>query len=317
MTRTAPRFAALALALVAALTLTACGSGDPDSSGPGDTTKLTLAIPPVGDSLPVYQAIDQGYFEEVGLEIELVPAANGATTINALVGQSTDLALVSYPSLINAYASGLPVTVAATAIAGTDEYKAGLYVPADSDIQEPADMLGQRMATPSLNSVGDIWFRGVLLDEGLDDTKVDYVELPQANMASALAAGDVDAAFITEPTLSAASKTLELRAIGYQNGPQGLFATSTKTLEEKPEAIVAFREALAKAVADIDADPHGVAEVQMPKNTDMDAATAAAMNLPDFITKWDGDGVQEVVDLMVELGLVKESFDADELYDEL
>lgn len=319
MTRTTSRIAALALGLAAVLVTSACGSGgsEPERSGTGEIVKLTLGIPPVGDSLPVYQAIDKGYFKDAGLDIELVPAANGATTINALVGQSTDLALVSYPSLINAHASNLPVTVAATAIAGTDEYKAGLYVPADSDIEKPADMLGKRMATPSLGSVGDIWFRGVLVDEGLDYSKVDFVELPQANMASALAAGDVDGAFITEPTLSAASKKLELRAIGYQNGPQGLFATSKKTLEDKPEAIKAFREALAKAVADVDADPHGVAEAEMPKNTDMDAATAAKMNLPDFITEWDGTGVQDVIDLMVEVKLLKKGFDANELYEQL
>lgn len=317
MTRIPMRLGALGLALTAALALSACGSDSDSPSAEGETVTLTLGIPPVGDSLPVYQAIDKGYFKDAGLNIELVPAANGATTINALVGQSTDLALVSYPSLINAYSSDLPVTVAATAIAGTDEYKAGLYVPADSDIKEPADMIGKKMATPSLGSVGDIWFRGVLLGEGLDYTKVDFVELPQANMASALAAGDVDGAFITEPTLSAASKKLDLRAIDYQNGPQGLFATSQKTLEDKPEAIKSFRAALAKAVADIDADPHGVAEAQMPQNTDMDASTAAKMNLPDFITEWDGPGVQSVIDLMLEVKLIDKSFDANELYEQL
>ena len=315
LTRTLLRIGAAGLGLTVALATAACGSDDAAEASDGEAITLTLGIPPVGDSLPVYQAIDRGYFEDAGLDIELVPAANGATTINALVGQSTDLALVSYPSLINAYASDLPVTVAATAISGTDEYKAGLYVPADSDIETPADMIGKRMATPSLGSVGDIWFRGVLLDEGLDYNEVDYVELPQANMASALAAGDVDGAFITEPTLSAATKSLELRAVDYQNGPQGLFATSKQTLEDKPEAIKAFREALARAVEDIDADPHGVATAQMPKHTDMDEATAAEMNLPDFITEWDGEGVQAVIDLMAEVGLGKESFDADELYE--
>jgi NitT/TauT family transport system substrate-binding protein len=300
--------------------LSACGGEEGNASastGDGGTTKLTLGIPPVGDSLPVYQAIEKGYFEEEGLEIELVPAANGATTINALVSQSTDLALVSYPSLISAYGSGLPVTVAATAISGTDDYKAGLYVLADSDIKEPADMVGKTMATPSLGSVGDIWFRGVLMDEGLDPEAVKYVEIPQANMATALKGGDVDGAFMTEPTLSAASKELDIRAVGYQNGPQGLFATSKETLEENPGAIEGFRAALAKAVADVDADPHGVAEAAMPAYTDMDPQTAAKMNLPDYITEWDGEGVQQVIDLMVEVGLLEEGFDADELYKEL
>ena len=316
MHRLMHRACALTLGVSLTVAMAGCGGGDSDTKA-SELTTLSLGVPPVGDSLPVYDAIEKGYFKDAGLEIKLVPAANGATTINALISQSTDLALVSYPSLISARASGLPVTIAAMGINGTDEYKAGLYVKADSPVKKPADMLGKTMATPSLGSVGDIWFRGILKDQGLDYTKVMYVEIPQANMATALKAGDVDGAFMTEPTLSAASKALELRAIGFQNGPQGLFATSEKTLKEQSNAVKGFREAMAKAVADIAADPHGVAEKMMPKYTKMDAQTAVAMNLPEYVTEWEGDGVQKVIDLMVALGLIDKGFDAKDLYDEL
>jgi len=312
----AKKLGAGGVTLALALTVAACGGGD-EATGTGSdggVTTVTLSIPPVGDSLPVYQAIDAGYFEDEGLEVELTPAANGATSINALVSGSTDLALVSYPSLITAFSSGLPVTIAADGIAGTDEYQAGLYVLADSEVQEPADMLGKKFATPSLGSVGDIWFRGVLREAGADDTKVQFVEIPQANMAAALQAGDVDGIFQTEPTLSATKAQLDVRPVDFQNGPQGLFATSQQTLEGKPEVVAGFRAALEKAVADIDADPQGVAEALMPEYTDMTAETAGAMGLPDYITEYDAAAVQDVVDLMVELGLVKKPFDASELY---
>jgi ABC-type nitrate/sulfonate/bicarbonate transport system substrate-binding protein len=308
---------ALGSALALIVTLAACGGQDSTATASeGGLTTITLSIPPVGDSLPVYDAISKGYFEDEGLKVELTPAANGATTINALVSGSTDLALVSYPSLITAYAAGLPVTMAANGIAGTDDYQAGLYVLADSDIKSPKDMLGKTFATPSLGSVGDIWFRGVLLAEGLDYTKVKFVEIPQANMAAALKAGDVDGIFQTEPTLSATKASLDIRAIGYQNGPQGLFATSKSLLEKSPEVIKGFRAALASAVADIDADPHGVAKAMMPKYTEMSAETAAAMKLPDYITEFDAKGVQSVIDLMVQVGLLKESFNAADLYED-
>jgi NitT/TauT family transport system substrate-binding protein len=308
------RLGALAFALALASTSSACGGSDTASASDGGATKVTLSVPPVGDSLPVYDAISKGYFKDEGLDVELTPAANGATTINALVSGSTDLALVSYPSLITAYSSHLPVTIAAPGIAGTDQYAAGLYVLADSDIHKPADMVGKKMATPSLGSVGDIWFRGVLLQEGLDPESVKYVEIPQANMAAALKAGDVDGIFQTEPTLSATEASLDIRPIGFQNGPQGLFATSDKMLQEHPEEVAGFRAAMAKAVADIKADPHGVAKAMMPKYTEMTPEAAAKMRLPDYEVNYDAAGVQEVVDLMVKVGLLKDSFDAAELY---
>jgi NitT/TauT family transport system substrate-binding protein len=308
------RLGVLALALTLAGTVSACGSDDASNAAASDVTKVTLSIPPVGDSLPVYQAIDKGYFEAEGLDVELTPAANGATTINALVSGSTDLALVSYPSLITAYSSDLPITIAAPAIAGTEEYAAGLYVLADSDIEAPADMVGKKMATPSLGSVGDIWFRGVLLQEGLSPDDVTYVEIPQANMAAALEAGDVDGIFQTEPTLSATEANVDVRSIGYQEGPQGLFATSDQLMEEQPEVVTAFRAALAKAVADIEADPRGVVEAIMPEYTEMAPEVAANMRLPQYQVEYDAAGVQEVIDLMVEVGLLEDSFDAGELY---
>jgi len=308
------RLGVLTLALTFAGTVSACGSDDATNASASDVTKVTLSIPPVGDSLPVYQAIDKGYFEDEGLDVELTPAANGATTINALVSGSTDLALVSYPSLITARSSDLPVTIAAPAIAGTEEYAAGLYVLADSDIEEPADMVGKKMATPSLGSVGDIWFRGVLLQEGLAPDDVTYVEIPQANMAAALEAGDVDGIFQTEPTLSATEANLDVRPIGFQEGPQGLFATSDQLMEDKPEVVTAFRAALAKAVSDIEADPRGVVEATMPKHTEMTPEVAAKMRLPEYQVEYDAAGVQEVIDLMVEVGLLEDSFDAGELY---
>lgn len=312
--RTHRRLGALGLALVLAGATAACGSEATPSASAGDSSKVTLSIPPVGDSLPVYDAISKGYFADEGLDVELTPAANGATTINALVSGSTDLALVSYPSLITAYSSDLPVTIAAPAIAGTDEYESGLYVLTDSDIQKPADMAGKKMATPSLGSVGDIWFRGELVEEGLDPDSVTYIEIPQANMAAALEAGDVDGIFQTEPTLSATEAEVDIRPIGFQNGPQGLFATSEKLMKERPEVVERFRAALAKAVADIEADPRGVAEAMMPEYTEMTPEVAAKMRLPEYQVDYDADGVQKVVDLMVEVGMLEKSFDASELY---
>jgi NitT/TauT family transport system substrate-binding protein len=85
-------------------------------------------------------------------------------------------------------------------------------------------------------------------------------------------------------------------------------------MEDKPEVVTAFRAALAKAVSDIEADPRGVVEATMPKHTEMTPEVAAKMRLPEYQVEYDAAGVQEVIDLMVEVGLLKDSFDAGELY---
>lgn len=319
--RKVTRMATVLAATALGLSLTACstdagesGSTDPDS---GSLGTVTVSIPPVADSLPVFVALDKGYFTDLGIEVELVPAANGATAVNSLVSQSTDVALVSVPTLLSARSSGLPVTIAALGVDGTDEYEAAVYVLEESPITDLEGLLGKNMATPSLKSIGDIFTRGELLDAGLDPEGVSYVELPQSNMAGALEAGDVDAAFITEPTLSEVRKTLDIRALSIQNGPQGLFATSEDTLDSRTDAIAAFREAIAMGVADIEEDPSGVAEATMPNHTDMDAETASTMSLPRYVTTWDPAGYQTMADLMVEVNMLENPVDAEELYREL
>lgn len=311
----------IAAAAIGLSALTGCtsngaapGPANSENGAPAGKVKLRVSIPPVADSLPVFVALENGYFDAEGLSIELVPAANGATAVNSLVSQSTEIALISYPTLINAYSAGIPVTIGAFGIEGTDEYQAAAYVKKDSPLKTLADMVGKTMATPSLNSVGDIFLSGEFIKEGLDPKQVTFVEIPQANMAVALEAGDVDAAFITEPTLSAASKQVDIRPLAVQHGPQGLFATSQSFLDKNQDAIGGFRAALVKAVGDIDKDPHGVAEKVMPKYSNMDAETAKSMHLPLFQTKWNHDGIQDVIDVMVKLGIIKEGFDANVLY---
>lgn len=313
----------LAAAAALSITLVACAgsaqqeSPSTDAEAPAKVTKLSISIPPVGDSLPVFVAIDQGFFAANNLEVELVPAANGATAVNSLISQSTDIALISYPTLINAHAAGLPVTTAAVGIDGTKEYQSAIYTVKDSPITTLEQLQGKAVAVPSLNSVGDIFLSGEFLANGLDPATIKYVELPQANMAAALAAGDVDAVFMGEPTLSATLKTMELRPIVIQEGPQGLFATSVTLLETRPEVIKAFRAALAEGVAYIEADPHGVAGATLPNHTKLDTQTATNMNLPFFGTEWNASGVQANIDLMVELGIVDKSFPSTDLYIEL
>lgn len=311
------------VALGMAFTLTACSAATPQgdktdgtaqNGGSAELEALTLSIPPVGDSLPIYIALDEGYFEDEGLDITLVPAANGATSINAVVSASTDLALVSYPSLIVAKSSGIPVTIAALGVDGTEDYQAGIYTLEDSNIQSVEDIVGKRVAVPSLNSVGDIFLSGEFLTNGLDPAAIEFVELPQGNMASALKSGDVDAAFVTEPTLSSARQDIDIRLITYQEGPQGVFITSDSAFDTNPEVIQGFRDAIRRANEDIAKDPQAAAATYMPTHTDMSEETAKAMGLPRYVSEWEASELQEQIDLMAELNIIPEAFDANDLY---
>jgi 4,5-dihydroxyphthalate decarboxylase len=54
---------------------------------------------------------------------------------------------------------------------------ANLIVHRDSGIEQPADLMGRRVATPSLHLAGTVWTRGLLQDEyGVDGTRIAWVQ---------------------------------------------------------------------------------------------------------------------------------------------
>ena len=67
--------------VLSALSLAACGNGagpstegDQAASTNGEIEKITLGVMPLVDLAPLHLGIDQGIFEEHGLEVELVTA---------------------------------------------------------------------------------------------------------------------------------------------------------------------------------------------------------------------------------------------------
>lgn len=91
---------ALVLAVVMLFSLVACGGGEDSSgsdnsgttstgtnSGGGDTgelTKLTISHHPALHGLPAYAAIEKGFFEEEGLDVEMIVYIAGAVQMEAL-----------------------------------------------------------------------------------------------------------------------------------------------------------------------------------------------------------------------------------------
>ena len=100
----------LSMAMTATL-LAGCGSSS-DSTGDttdGDGAKeydvLRVAMMPFGGNVPAQYAYDQGYFEELGLNVEFYQFANGAGINEALAAKEVDVG-VSGLAMIFSLASG-------------------------------------------------------------------------------------------------------------------------------------------------------------------------------------------------------------------
>jgi len=133
-------------------------------------------------------AQELGYFDEVGLEVEVIAPADPNDPPKLAAAGKADLAVSYQPQLHLQVHEGLPLTRVGTLVATPLNC---LLVRADGPIQDIADLDG-RMIGYSVAGVEEALLKAVLQRHGLN---LDDVELVNVNfsLAPALMAGQVDA----------------------------------------------------------------------------------------------------------------------------
>ena len=157
---------------------------------------------------PVYVALDQGFFEQRGVHVEIIgDTLAGPTAIQAVASGSAEAGLSSIPALINANAAGLPVQgVVDIQTTMPDQALQKWYVRADSDIQKLEDLPGHVYAVNLWKSSFHYTSLMALQQHGLDENSVKWVLLSFDKQIPALAQGQVDVIGLMQPYQTFAEK---------------------------------------------------------------------------------------------------------------
>src|SRR5712692_1470537 len=126
---------------------------------------LKLAVPQ-GDSLTTgglaAVATAKGFFKEEGLDIQPTSTAGGATTVQAVVSGSVDMAVgTGLFALMTAFTKGAPIQIIASDAIGTGDLY--WYAKADSPINKLEDFGGEKVAFTNRGSSSN------LADEAMND----------------------------------------------------------------------------------------------------------------------------------------------------
>ncbi len=92
-------------ALAAMLALSGCGAGDSSSEGVGKKVVLNEVAHSIFYA-PMYVAIEEGYFEEEGIELELVTGFGADKTMTAVLTGEADIGFMGSESTVYTYAGG-------------------------------------------------------------------------------------------------------------------------------------------------------------------------------------------------------------------
>lgn len=314
------RIVAIAALAVATLALGACASGgSPDASGGGDgaPVKITFMYSPYADYAGFFVAEEKGYFDEAGIDVELIPkgGSSGETFQHVSTGNVNGGGASWGAGLFNATVAGssLAVVGGVSRIPDEDPNPAPLMASDSSGIDDLASLKGKKIGTPGQTGFGIYSIYKALDSVGLTLDDVELVNLSPGDIIPAMANGSVDASWTIEPIASALKQqgiAHEITDVSYHAGTElGMILFNAKFADENEDAVVAFVAAYLKAARELKDGGWQDPEVQeiVAEYTELPVEALSAIALTDVDPDGDIDwkNVAEQEAYMHELGVLE------------
>jgi len=317
-----------ASAAAALLVLTSCGGGGDDTANEGtdeatqngELTEISIGVIPIVDVAPIYLGVEEGIFEEHGLDVELTLAQGGAAIIPAVQSGDFDFGFSNITSLVIGKSQGLPLELVAPGPQTTGEPGedfSSLIVPEDSDAESIVDLEGKRVAVNTLNNINDTVLKEGMRQEGGDRDSMDLVEVAFPDMGGQLESGNVDAIMAVEPfaTLAKEAGGREIYS-PYAEPIEDLmiagYFTNTDKIENEPELGDSFVSAMKESQQFAEDNPDAAREI-LSEYTEIEPEVAEQLNMPRFPQEINRESTERIIELSEETGLIEEPVEVDEL----
>lgn len=305
--------------------LTACSTGTADeTSGQTEASTVRISQATPLDFSPVWVAVEEGYFEDEGLEVELAePIGTGAESIAMINSGQVDMIAGSPSAMLSAAAQGLKTeSVVGLSAFPSDEGldPAGVLVSEDSDIESLSDLNGKTVGVTSIKSQQESKVAGSIDAAGGDSGTVEFIQVPPPSMVGLLESGEIDAAQPFEPGITRALEEGGVRVVGYANWqvlgdvPAMLLTSTPEWKDKHPDETAKVRDAVTKAVEFIN-DPanadrfHEIAS----KYTEAPVEILAKSRIDTPTTEVSVEGFEKLQDHLVKYGVLTDEVDVTEL----
>ena len=272
--------------LVLALILSFAGCGSDET----DTITIVLDWTPNTNHTGIYAAQAMGYFEEAGLNVEVIqPPEDGAV---ALVASGKAQFGVSFQdSLAPAFSGDDPMPV--TAVAAVIQHNtSGIISRAGEGMDHPKGLEGKRYATWDMD-VEKATIRDVMEADGGDFELVELIPSTVTDEVSALRSGSVDAIWIFYGWAGVACETAGLETDYFefaQIDPVFDYYTpviigGNTWLEENPETARAFLAALSRGYVYAAENPREAADMLMDAVPELKANSDLVYASQDYLAE--------------------------------
>lgn len=265
--------------LVGSVILSACGQKEPDEVTEVSLAEVTRSV----FYTPQYVALEKGFFEAEGLDVDLQTTWGGDKTMTALLSDHADIGLVGSETSIYVYgqdASDLVINFAQlTQTDGTFLVSKEAHGDFEWEDVMNSKFLGQREGgMPQM--VGEYVLKEYGMDPHSDldlDQHIDF-----ANIPGAFASDDYEYVQLFEPTasmLEEEGKGHVLASFGEESGtiPYTVFMAKDSYIEENEDVVTSFTKAIYEAQQWVDdATNEEIAKVVQPYFEDTSLEMLAA-----------------------------------------
>jgi len=317
------RTASAVFAALLTVTLTACGGGSGSGQAPssGAPVKVTVGVIPILDVAPLYLGVQKGIFTKHGLAVTPQPAQGGAAIVPAVLSGQNQIGFSNVVSLLTAREKGLPLLAVAGGSSSTGnatkDFNAVL-VGKDSALQSAKDLVGKKVAINSLNNIGDTTVKVAVEKAGGDPAGVTFVEMPFQDMPAQLSSGKIDAAWVSEPFVTAilaqnGRVLFDSLTATYPALQIATYFTSQQVKQQNPQLVEAFTAAINEAMEYATAHPDEARSV-VTTYTKITPDVAAKLILPAWPTTLDQQSASAVGDAAQKYGTLKKAPDLKGLF---
>lgn len=315
-------------AMALALTLGGCASGSVDGSdssaaagGSDGLTKVTYGLFPSSTVAALQVAIDEGYFEKQGIDLEVVVGAgSSAAQLPALTTGDLDFMLASPTTALTAAAQGLDVRIV-DGFTQNDpaivEDSTAVVVGAASSVKSAKDLEGKKVSVNALGGIGEIGIREAVAQDGGDPNKVTFVQLSFPEVAAQIEAGQIDAGMAGAPFMQqvvakggrVVSDFIHDTGLGAN---ELVTISSGKLVDKDPELIKSFTAAMKEALPFL-AENNELIREAMPAALGTDPAAAAKAKFSIYSPEISPETIQLFADLLVKYDIVSTEPDVDKV----
>jgi NitT/TauT family transport system substrate-binding protein len=306
-------------AMVASLfALTACGGSAESTTGDGGLKTVKVGVIPVSTVAPMYIGHDEKFFEDNGLELEVVTVQNEAAAVASVLSGDLDFAFSTTASLIQAQSKGLEVG----AVTGVTQSPGGdpstsLVAGPGSGIKDVSQLEGKTISVNSLRGQSELGIRIAAEKAGVPQESLTFVAMPFAESVAALTANRVDASGLVAPfSNSAVSEGASILIPDYytEMHPRATITTwftSNRLAKQEPELMRSFDEAMKKSY-EFAAKNDDRVGAEIPKFTKTPADVADDLPKSRQVAETNLESIADHITSMKKFGLLDGEVSADE-----